>query len=268
VLLATLRARWWAPRRRPSPVADSTWPHVALLVDTNTTETFRPRARFDEAKIYWDAHNHVYGIKKEVAVTATPPYYCMFTHKGVVGSMHDYDEHKRLAPSYHEYLLKTPEEAHLLRADAAERFWAIMADAAYIGPAADTAPIRRVTPLRGNMLAHDARVNQEVARRRNPIEWVVGRLWRSWSILRNVYRWDHAHFDDDYDICCLLTNELVRTTQLEERDYDFFRKVVTQRRTSGRRRSVSVTPSSCATRKASAADSKRWRLTTECDLVA
>jgi len=136
VLLALLRSRWWAPRRRPTPLADSTWPHVALLVDSNTTQVYRPRAPFQESKRYWDSHNHVYGIKKEVAVMATPPYYCMFSHKGFIGSTHDYEEHERVAPSYQEYLLKTPEEHRALPGDAQQRFWAIMADSAYIGPEA------------------------------------------------------------------------------------------------------------------------------------
>jgi hypothetical protein len=104
-----------------------------------------------------------------------------------------------------------------------------MADSAYIGPEADTAPIRRITPSRVNQAVHDARINEEVARRRNPVEWFFGRLWRSWALLRHEYRWDHAHFDDDNDICCLLTNELIRAAQLAERDHDFYRQVVTRR---------------------------------------
>lgn len=230
VLLNTLRSRWWSPRRRPAPVPDSPWPHVALLVDTNTTEVFRPRARFEEAKIYWDGHNKIYGIKKEVAVMACAPYYCLMTHKGFVGSIHDYDEHKRNAQSYEEYLLKTEEEARALPQDRASRFWALMGDLGFLGPDADTAPIRRVTPTRSNQSVHDARRNTDIARRRNPSEWFFGRLWRSWAILRKVYRWDHAHFDDDYDICCLLTNELIRATQLNEADHDFYMRVITKRR--------------------------------------
>lgn len=229
VLLNTLTARWWTPRQRPRPVAESTWPHVALLVDTNTTETFRPKVRFEEAKVYYDTHNHIYGLKKEVAVMANEPYYCLFTSKGFVGSVHDYDEHKRNVAMYAEYLLKTPEEVHALPQDAANRFWALMADTGYIGPEADTAPIRRVTTTRRNQRVHDARANEEIRRRRVPVEWFFGRLWRSWGILGDVYKWDHANFDADYDICCLLTNELIRASHLAQQDHDFYLRIVTMR---------------------------------------
>lgn len=144
--------------------------------------------------------------------------------------MHDYERHKEFIAIYREYLLKTPEEDQLLPHDRANRYWALLADMAFIGPEADTAPVRRITPNRSNQVVYEQRHNEEVSRLRNPIEWLFGRLWRQWGILRFVYRWDHKHFDSDYDICCLLTNELMRTTDLNERDYEFYMQVCTKRR--------------------------------------
>ncbi len=51
---------------------------------------YRPKGRFEEAKIYWDEKNAIYALKKECAVLAAKPHYCIFIQKGQVGSKHDY----------------------------------------------------------------------------------------------------------------------------------------------------------------------------------
>ena len=42
------------------------------------------------------------------------------------------------------------------------------------------------------------------------------------NILQSVYRLDHVHFDDDVNICILLTNEHILKNSLEENDSKFY----------------------------------------------
>eukprot|EP01098_Paradermamoeba_levis_P013287 TRINITY_DN6028_c0_g1_i1.p1 TRINITY_DN6028_c0_g1~~TRINITY_DN6028_c0_g1_i1.p1 ORF type:complete len:187 (-),score=8.46 TRINITY_DN6028_c0_g1_i1:341-901(-) len=64
---------------RPVVMRDKPYPTVALLIDSTTIEVYRPRGRFEEAKIYFDSKNKIYGLKKEVAVTATAPHLAVFS---------------------------------------------------------------------------------------------------------------------------------------------------------------------------------------------
>lgn len=65
-----------------------------MCVDTTSQEVYRPKGRFEEAKHYWDAKNHIYALKKQVAVMAHEPHYALFLSPGVVGSQHDYTTFK------------------------------------------------------------------------------------------------------------------------------------------------------------------------------
>jgi hypothetical protein len=78
---------------------------------------YRPNARFEEAKIYFDGKNKKYAIKKECAIRTKPPYYCLFTQRGYVGSTHDYTILKDTYQSYLRYLIKSQEERRLIPAD-------------------------------------------------------------------------------------------------------------------------------------------------------
>jgi hypothetical protein len=68
ILNAALKETWYNHRPRPEIDVDSDFPHVAILIDNHTTACFRPKGRFGDAKTYWDAKNHTYGLKSEVAV--------------------------------------------------------------------------------------------------------------------------------------------------------------------------------------------------------
>lgn len=229
-LLPALAQKWWAPRARPTPLAQSPFPHAALLLDTTTIEVFRPKTRFEDAKTYWDGHNKIYGLKKEVAVAAQPPHYCMFSQRAAVGSVHDYSVNKDTYPYYVDYLHKSVEEHAALAADRQQQYWAVLCDKAYIGPEADTPNFRRLTPIKPPRTVQDHQHNAAVARFRVPVDQFFGRMWKKWGILRNVYRFDHAHFDSDFDVLCLLTNEGIAVTSLSEEDALFYDKARTQRR--------------------------------------
>src|SRR5271163_1066301 len=111
ILNALLKKRWWENQDRPTVRHHSQFPHVALLIDHHTTQCFRPKTRFSEAKIYWDGKNKIYGIKSAVAVRAVPPHYCEFALPHAVGSVHDYQDLKRRYALMLEYLQKRPDEA-------------------------------------------------------------------------------------------------------------------------------------------------------------
>src|ERR1700733_14903890 len=111
-----LRKRWQS-KPRPKPL-DSNYPYIALLIDSTSLEVYRPRGRFEEVKTYFDAKNCIYALKKEVAVSASPPHYALFVQKAEVGSMHDYAIFKSNYQYYLNYLMKTPEEKNLINSDA------------------------------------------------------------------------------------------------------------------------------------------------------
>ena len=113
-------------------------------MDVNAIEVFRPKGRFEEAKIYWDAKNKMYSLKFEVAITATPPYYALFVFKGKVGSEHDFSIHKKNYTSYLDYLRKTEGELSSINFDRTNRNWAILGDRAYDSNEIDTPLERRV----------------------------------------------------------------------------------------------------------------------------
>lgn len=223
ILNAALKDRWWSNRSRPVPVWDSgAAPYAALLIDHHTTEVFRPKTRFSEAKIYWDGKNHCYGLKSEVAVSASAPHYCQFVQRYTVASVHDYADLKSHYTSYLEYLLKTPEEAALFPADVQNRYWAAILDKAYIGPAADTPDFRRVTPQKAPRTPQEAQRNVQISRDRVPIECFFGRVCSLWQNVGSLYRWDHSNFDMDFENACLLTNEHIKAHNLAELDQEFF----------------------------------------------
>ena len=89
ILYQTLHELWLSNPVHPNPINGTHFPHLGLLVDSTSIQVKRPKARFEEAKIYWDGENHMYALKKEVAVMASNPHYCLFLQKGVVGSKHD-----------------------------------------------------------------------------------------------------------------------------------------------------------------------------------
>lgn len=230
VLLECLRERWWRTRERPTPLVQTRFPHAGLLVDTQTVECFRPKARFEEAKAYWDGKNKIYGLKKEVAVRAAAPHYCMFSQRARVASVHDYSINKETYETYLEYLRKTDDERNALPADRESRFWAAVLDKAYVGPASDTPHFRRITPIKNPTTVADSQHNAAVNPIRVPVEQYFGRMWKAWGALRHPYRFDHAHFDDDYDLLCLLTNELIAATPLNDDDHSFYTQLLHLRR--------------------------------------
>lgn len=229
VLFETLTDRWTKNRIRPTPLSTTNFPYIALLCDTTSIEVFRPTARFEEAKRYWDSKNHIYAIKKEVAVLANSPHYALFLHKGEVASRHDYSIFKDNYAFYLDYLSKTTEERARIPTDRGAPNWAMLLDRGYIGPDTDTPTLRKLTPKKVPRSTAERAANKELDSIRAPVEMFFGRLNRLWAVVRNTYRWDHATFDVDFDICCLLTNEHIKANALEEIDGQFYLQRVVER---------------------------------------
>jgi hypothetical protein len=64
ILHSTLSERWLEQKKRPVPLLTTNYPYIGLLVDSMSIEVFRPKGRFEEAKVYWDAKNCMYALKK------------------------------------------------------------------------------------------------------------------------------------------------------------------------------------------------------------
>jgi hypothetical protein len=276
-LLLALQDQFWTNRRRPVPISESHFPYIALAVDSTSIEVNRPVGRFEDAKAYWDGKNHIYALKKEVAVTAAPPHYALYSQTGTVGSVHDYTTFKSTYGSYLSYLTKTPSEVRAIPLDTAAPTWGIVADNGYAGDAADTPGLRKIALVRpSNPLTIQEQQNRvELANMRSCVERFFGRLKRLWGVVRNVYRyahlsprrqrrlpspwgkarlgggvkgqsplhkkwtffrtishifsvfvcrWDHSHFDADFDLCVLLTNLHINHMALDTADKEFLER--------------------------------------------
>jgi hypothetical protein len=226
VLKQMLVEHWFENRPRPTPLEDTPYPHIGLIFDGHSTEVCRPKAPFYESQMYWDHKNKIFALKNEVAVLASKPHYAIFASKATVGSVHDYTLHKQMYTSYVEYLTKLPNETAALPADTEEPRWGALGDRGYIGPAADTPHLRRIVPMKKPALTSDIERNRELEKIRRPIEAFFGRLTNCWSILGTVYEWDQVHFNDDFVIGVLLTNELIQVNELAEQDYEYYRSLL------------------------------------------
>lgn len=229
-LRSALNEKWLRLPSRPVPLRGTVIPHVALIIDNHTSECYRPKASFEEAKIYFDAKNKVYGLKTEVAVSAHEPHFCVFVGSHTPGSVHDFEIMKRDYQKYLEYLLKLPNENASLPADQHSRFWAVLVDLGYIGPETSTPDLRRITPIKDPRTPAEENYNQIHGRYRVPVECFFGRLVSSFGVLRGVYRWSHSHFDEDFTIGCCLVNEKLSHSALNPDDQQTYKGLLIQRR--------------------------------------
>lgn len=229
-LLSALQQRWATMLPRPDTDLTRDHNYAALLIDSITTECFRPEGRFEEAKHYFDGKNHIYGVKSEVAVTAARPHYYVLSSRHEPGSVHDYTIHKRNYRNYLDYLRKTDEERNRIQDPSPdEEYWAAILDKAYIGPRTDTPEIRRITPMKKPVTAAQRASNLTINKERVPIEQFFGRLGGKFVVYRRVYKFDHRHFDSDFAIACYLTNEDILLTALAEEDLKSYNGVLTKR---------------------------------------
>ncbi len=206
LLFHGLRSKWATLIPRPTDDDERPFPTVGLLIDVHTTECFRPKARFEESKIYYDGKNHIYGLKTEVAITAARPHFCVTTTPHEPGSVHDYSVHKKNYERYLDYLQKTAEERAATGGNGENAYWEVLVDKGYIGPASDTPHVKRITPVKKPNSTQAVKRNKDIGAGRVHIECFFGRLVKKF-VLRKVYRFNHDKFDMDFANCCLLVNE-------------------------------------------------------------
>jgi len=232
VILSTLESRWWEVRRRPTPLPNTEFSHIGLLVDSTSIQVLKPKGRYADAKSYFDGKNWIYALKKEVAVMATPPYYCLFVQDAYKGATHDYSIFKDNYHHYTQYLAKSPDERRHHLTDLKDKRWAILADSGYTGPSEDTPEVRRIVILKPTQrhTQIERTINEELSRLRAPVEQFFGRLTKLWGVVGGTYTLDHNSFDMYFNICTLLTNEHIRYHQLEEVDHEFYTQFLVHRR--------------------------------------
>lgn len=249
ILYQALRHRWNRKKFRPRLVyvrAEGageeeerlhSLAQIGLLLDSTSIEVYR-KGRFEEAKHYWDGKNHIYALKKEVAVLAQPPYFALFMMKGRPGSIHDMEILKSTQKRYTAFLQKTAEEkAALTPLDGDNPEWAVLCDKGYQGARNLTPDIRRFTPKKKATSETDRRMNTRLARKRVPVEAFFGRMYKLFAFLSRPYPFEHAHFDEDIDIIIMLTNENIRATHpLGQADRNFYIARMAERRDASRER--------------------------------
>lgn len=227
IVNAALKQRWQELIVRPTANLNRPFPEAGLLIDNTTVQCFRPKGRYMEVKHYFDGKNHIYGLKKEVSITAVAPHFYVTSSPHYPGSVHDYTIHKMEYRRHFEYTLKQPSEVYALPADCRHEHWATVLDKAYIGPEGDTPDERRITPTKNPHTAEQVAFNRTVSNVRVPVEQFFGRLYNKFGVLRKIYRYDHAHFDVDFENACLLTNEDILITALCAEDGTFYKQLLT-----------------------------------------
>ena len=100
-------------RRRPKHLRASVALEAGLIIDAHTTQIEPPKMPYEDAKVYFDGKNSIYGYKNEIAVSTSAPHICLFASPNFPGSVHDYEIHRQVYRSYGEYLQMTPDELNL-----------------------------------------------------------------------------------------------------------------------------------------------------------
>jgi hypothetical protein len=104
-----------------------------------------------------------------------------------------------------------------------------LGDKGYIGQANETNGLRKITPVKNPTLPSQKAKNKELGQIRVAVERFFGHMTSHWAITRNTYRYSHENFDDDMDICILLTNEHLKIHNTSEQDGKFFQSLMVQR---------------------------------------
>ncbi|OAF69009.1 hypothetical protein A3Q56_03211 [Intoshia linei] len=194
--LQLLSEKWWSNKQRPQKL-DGNFPFIGLAVDSTSLKMFRPHEVELNAKKMYDS------------VMTTPPHYALFSQDAFLGSEHDYSAFKRNFKSYLGYLKKLPIEETDEKSDTR---WGMILDSGYMGPDSDTLGLRKYVMNRPPLIKP---VDVESQKELTSIRGCVEKFYLVYFLKPIV---DISHFNVDFDICVLLTNEIISRTQLTDND--------------------------------------------------
>lgn len=240
VLNDTLRNLWLYRRKRPRLCSHhhfligpyAAYVRLGLAVDSTTCPIYRPKGSFADAKVYWDDKNHIYGLKKEVAVLTVPPHYALFCSPAFTGSQNDFGYFAANYERYLPYLGTTEDDLRNLPQNERFQQWGIVGDKGYVG-ATEILPCfvhPKKKPKNGTLTQAELARNKIIGKVRVPVECFFGRMKKAWLIWSKVYTLDHQHFDEDFENCMLLTNQLIRVGALDKDDKIYYRKLLAKYR--------------------------------------
>jgi DDE superfamily endonuclease len=229
LLKEALHEKWAQLLPRPGEDMERNIVEAGQIVDCFTTECFRPKGRFSEAKIYYDGNHWIYGLKSEISVTTARPHFYLTSSGHSPASTSDYTIHKRCYSSYLPYLRKTQEEQLLPGTDPRHPYWSVLADKIYTGPASDTPDEIRIVPQKKPTTVAERARNKEISSDRIYVEHFLGRLVQKFDTFRGVYRFDHDNFDTDFVNACLLINEDILVSGLTQDDSKLYQQLLASR---------------------------------------
>jgi len=210
-----------------SEIGITALPESIAIIDTKFQQTYRPKGRFAEQKVYYSKKHGAYGIKTEV--THARNGRAMFYSAHVPGSIHDYNlfsQSDRLE-KLRAFLLKSTSDKRLEdTGELSEKyrlFWAVLMDKAYVGA---EERVRAIIPKKAPQNQAENNRNERVGRERVMCENYYGRMCALWGIISKKYRWDHQLYDKIFGICLALTNANVDISPLRGDEYLAYRALL------------------------------------------
>ena len=211
--------------QRPKPFPNVTFPYVALSFDHTSIEILKPTGTMKDSKVFYDNKNKIYALKKGVACLSNSPHYAVFISPSVLGSVHDFQDFKSTFPMLLSYLKKTEEEKNMIPHDSDHPYWGISLDKGYCGSSNLTPNLRKIVPYKKPATDIECAHN-EAFKSIHPIERFFGRMKKIWRITSIPYKYDLQYFNDDIDNCIYLTNEHIKTRNLEMIDFQYQRQLI------------------------------------------
>lgn len=213
-------------KNRPRPVYDPTSavPASGLVLGMHVAETSHAIAKTHSSRMFYDEKLKLFCLKTEIAVSPTKPHYCLFISPHAPAKVENEVIHQTMHDEYLSYLTMRPIEkarAGLVTPNT-NYYWHLLCGPHY-----------HITPTAGGefepltLVRYIHKEGQESLE--TSAEQFLGRLLRLWGVFRKKWIWDRSHFDYDFAIACLLTNEHLQLALLDSSDSGFYRDQVEAR---------------------------------------
>jgi hypothetical protein len=111
-------------------------------------------------------------------------------------------------------LIHTPTPCSIIAADCTPNF-VILGNSAYLGEPTKTPGLHQIALQKHSLVQPDQHMAMQELKRL----WVFVKCWFGhqqllWGIIHRTYSWSKQHFDLDFDITALLTNEHIHISSL------------------------------------------------------